>query len=58
MKAKQYKGWFQCALCPREEDTYYEIMFGGKKIRICEGCLKKIKRRDHETGNKAERKAV
>ncbi len=58
MKAKWYEGWFQCALCPREEDTYYEIIFEGKKIRICQNCLKKIKRREHETGKKTERKAV
>ena len=55
---KVINGWFKCALCPREEDTYYEIIFGGKKIRICQNCLKKIKRRDHETGKKAKRKAV
>jgi len=51
-------GWFQCVLCPSEGDVYYEIIFGGKKIRICEGCLKKIKRREKETGKKAEKKAV
>ena len=40
---KIINGWFKCALCPREGDTYYELQHKGKKIKVCRDCLKKIR---------------
>ncbi len=35
--------WFQCALCPRESDTYYLLTHKGKKIKVCKTCMENIK---------------
>lgn len=40
--------WFQCALCPREGDTYYLLIYKGKEIKVCETCLENI---DKEKSN-------
>lgn len=36
--------WFKCDKCPREGDQYYELQHKGKKIKVCEDCLRKIKK--------------
>lgn len=37
--------WFRCEYpgCSVESDTYYKVQYKGKKIKVCEGCLKKIR---------------
>ncbi|GAI80811.1 unnamed protein product, partial [marine sediment metagenome] len=29
--------------CPAESDVYYEMQYKGKTIKVCEGCIKKIR---------------
>jgi hypothetical protein len=40
-------GWYKCEYpgCPVETDTSYELQYQRKKILVCEGCLRKIRRR-------------
>jgi hypothetical protein len=46
---KKITTWFKCEYpgCPVETDHGYEIQRKGKKIKLCEECFKKLKRRSH-----------
>jgi hypothetical protein len=44
---KKISTWFKCEAqdCPVETDHGYEILHKGKKIKLCEECYKKIRRK-------------
>lgn len=43
MKAKRHKGWFECAYCPIETDSGYEIAPG---VIVCERCYRKSRKKN------------
>jgi hypothetical protein len=46
---KKITTWRKCEYpgCPVETDHGYEIQRKGKKIKLCEGCYKKLKEKEN-----------